>query len=122
MKLTISGKVPSKKNSRNIFVKNGKLMNIPSQRYKEWRDSAIVQLKQQFEGYKVSGYPISISVVVYYGDKRRHDLDNSLGSVMDVLTDAQIIEDDDTDHISQITVEHGGYDKEHPRVELYLED
>lgn len=122
MKLTISGKTPSKKNSRNIFVKNGRLMNIPSQRYKEWRDSAIVQLKQQFGGYKVSGYPISISVVVYYGDMRRHDLDNSLGSVMDALTDAQIIEDDDTDHISQITIEYGGVDKEHPRVELYLED
>lgn len=122
MRLVIEGRVPSKKNARNLFVRNGRIVNVPSVRYKEWRDSAIVQLKQQFGGYKVSGYPIDLNVVVYYGDMRCHDLDNSLGSVMDVLTDAQIIEDDDTEHVSQITVQHGGVDKEHPRVEIFLED
>lgn len=122
MKLVISGKVPSKKNSRNIFVQNGRLMNLPSARYKEWRDSAIVQLHQQFGGYKVSGYPINLDIIVYYGDKRRHDLDNAVGSIMDALTDSGVLVDDDTEHVSQITVQFGGLDKEAPRVELYMED
>lgn len=122
MRLVIEGKVPSKKNARNIFVRNGRIVNVPSVRYKEWRDSAIVQLKQQFGGYKVSGYPIGLDVVIYYGDMRRHDIDNALGSIMDALTDAQIIEDDDTEHISSISVQFGGVDKEHPRCEIFLED
>lgn len=122
MKLTIKGKTPSKKNSRNIFVRNGRIINVPSKLYKEWHEDAKLQLEQQFKGYQVSGYPIDINVVVYYGTKHRHDLDNALGSIMDVLVDANIIIDDDIEHISQIIIQHGGLDKENPRAEIYLDD
>ena len=122
MKLTIKGKTPSKKNSRNIFVRNGRIVNVPSKLYKEWHDHAMIQLQQQFNNYQVSDYPIAINVLVYYGTKHRHDLDNALSSIMDVLVDAQIIVDDDVEHISQITVQHGGLDKEDPRTEIYLDD
>lgn len=122
MKLTISGKTPSKKNSRNIFVRNGRIINVPSKLYKEWQEDAKLQLQQQFKDYQVSDYPIAINVLIYYGTKHRHDLDNALGSIMDVLVDAQVIVDDDVEHISQITIQHGGLDKENPRAEIYLED
>lgn len=122
MRLVVAGKTPSKKNSRNIFVRNGKICNVPSKLYKEWHEYATIQLKQQFAGYKVADYPIDISVVVYYGTEHRHDLDNALGSIMDALVDAQIIEDDDVHHISQITIQHGGLDKKNPRAEIFLED
>jgi len=122
MKLTINGKTPSKKNSRNIFVRNGRIINVPSKLYKEWQEDAKLQLEKQFKNYQVSDYPIAINVLIYYGAKHRHDLDNALGSIMDVLVDAQVIVDDDVEHISQITIQHGGLDKENPRAEIYLED
>jgi Holliday junction resolvase RusA-like endonuclease len=122
VKLVIDGKTPSKKNSRNIFVRNGRIVNIPNKLYKEWQEYAVLQLKKQFKGYQIAEYPIAIDVIVYYGTKHRHDLDNALGSIMDVLVDAEVIVDDDVSHISQITVQHGGLDREKPRVEVYLED
>jgi Holliday junction resolvase RusA-like endonuclease len=122
MLLTIKGKVPSKKNSRKLFVRNNRIVNIPSQNYKDWHDIAVVELQSQFKGYKITDYPIDLNIVVYYGDNRRHDLDNSLGSIMDTLTDAQIIEDDDVLHVSQLTIQYGGVDKLNPRCEIYIED
>ena len=122
MKLTIKGKTPSKKNSRNIFVRNGRIINVPSKLYKEWQEDAKLQLQQQFRGFQVSDYPIDVNILIYYGTKHRHDLDNALGSIMDVLVDAGVIVDDDVEHISQITIQHGGLDKENPRAEIYLDD
>ncbi len=122
MRLIIKGKTPSKKNSRNIFVRNGRIVNIPNKLYKVWHEDAIIQLKQQFREYQISDYPIDLNIVIWYGTKHRHDLDNALGSIMDTLVDADIIVDDDVSHISQITVQYGGLDREDPRAEIYLED
>lgn len=122
MRLVVVGRTPSKKNSRNIFVRSGRIVNVPSKLYKEWHEHAIIQLRQQFAGYKIAGYPIAVDVVIYYATQHRHDLDNALGSIMDSLVDAQIIEDDDVEHISQITIQHGGLDKKNPRAEIFIED
>lgn len=122
MRLVVEGEVPSKKNARNVFVKNGRMMNLPSQRYKEWQKSAVIQFQSQFKGFKVTNYPIALEIVFYYGTKRRKDLDNSLGSIMDALTDAGVIDDDDVSHVSQITVMFGEYDKNRPRAEVYLDE
>jgi Holliday junction resolvase RusA-like endonuclease len=122
MKLVIEGKTPSKKNSRNIFVRNGRIVNVPSKLYKEWHEYAMIQLKQQFKNLQVAEYPIAIDVIIYYGTKHRHDLDNALGSIMDALVDAEVIADDDVTHISQITIQHGGLDRDNPRAEVFLDD
>lgn len=124
MKLTITGNVPSQKNRKIISINRatGKpfLRSAPS--VKEWQAQAIPQLQQQFRGFVVTEYPIGVNIVVYYDNKRRHDLDNALGTVMDALTASGIIEDDDTSHIECITVQFGGHDKTNPRVEIYLDE
>lgn len=122
LKLVVKGAVPSKKNSRNIFVRNGKIINTPSKRYKEWHNSVALPLALQFKNCTVIDYPISINIVLYYGTKHRHDLDNALGSLMDLLVDVGILVDDDVNHVSQIAIQHGGQDKENPRAEIYLND
>jgi len=76
----------------------------------------------QFQGLKVTGYPIELTVVFYNGDDRRHDLDNQLSSVLDTMVDAGIITDDDQKHISQITINYADIDRANPRCEIYLED
>jgi len=124
MKLVISGQVPSQKNSKQILInrKTGKPFIASNDRVKQWQQSAQLQLKRQFKGFKVVDYPIAITIVVYNKDERRRDLDNCLSSVCDSLVAAGVIEDDDTKHISQWCVEYGGIDRDNPRAEIFIED
>ncbi len=124
MRLTITGNVPSQKNRKIISVNRatGKPFLRSADSVKVWQQSALIQLKQQFRGLQVTDYPININIVVYYDNKRRHDLDNALGTIMDALTAAEVIEDDDTSHIECIVIQFGGYDKTNPRVEVYLDE
>lgn len=124
MKLTITGNVPSQKNRKIISVNRstGKPFLRSADSVKVWQQSALLQLKQQFKGLVVTDYPININIVVYYDNKRRHDLDNALSTVMDALTAAEVIKDDDTAHVECIVVQFGGHDKLNPRVEVYLDE
>lgn len=124
MRLVISGEVPSLKNSKQIFVnkRTGKPFITSSQNSKKWQAEAKRQLQEQFAGYKVSGYPISIAFTFYLGAKRRKDLDNLLSGCLDAMVHAGVLEDDDVAHVDNIDISFGGYDKEAPRVEIFLDD
>lgn len=117
--MVISGSVPSKKNSR-INTRSGR--SFPSKNYTKWNSNAIKEMREQFTGYKITRYPITLRVVFYWKDLRRHDNDNSLSSVQDTLKDAGIIVDDDFNHINIATAEYGGLDRENPRCEIYLDE
>lgn len=124
MRLEITGDPPALKNSKQIFVnrRTGKPFITSSTRSKVWQASAIDQLRDQFKDLKVSGYPISVAMEFYFGSKRRKDLDNACSGVMDALVQAGILEDDDTMHVDNISLAFGGYDKENPRVLVFLDD
>ena len=124
MRLTITGNVPSQKNRKIISVNRatGRPFLRSADSVKIWQQSALIQLQQQFKGFVVTDYPINLNIVVYYDNKRRHDLDNALGTVMDALTAAGVIEDDSTKYVECIVVQFGGYDKQNPRVEIYLDE
>ena len=112
----LEGQVAPKKNSRQLFVKNGRMINIPSKRYKAWHDDVMMQLK----GVRSFNPPYEIIMTFWFKDKRRKDLDNSLASVLDLLQDAQIIQDDDAKLLPRITAIYGGVSKECPRVKVEL--
>lgn len=112
----IEGSTPSKKNSRQCFVKNGRMINIPSKRYKEWHDQAMWQLK----GVKRLNPPYELLCVFYFKDRRPRDLDNALASVCDLLKDAEIIQDDDAKLLTKITAVYGGVSKNSPRVKVEI--
>lgn len=124
MRLVISGTVPSKKNNKQIFrnSRTGKRFITSSDVYRKWNNSAIAELKIQFAGFRIVGYPISMKITFYPGGLWRKDLDNQAGSVMDTLKDAGVIEDDDTKHIKELHLFFGGYDKENPRCEIEIQD
>lgn len=119
MKLTISGTTPSKKNSR-INTRSGR--SFPSKRFSEWEKTAVPELQEQFKGFRVTDYPISITIVSFNGDNRRHDLDNQCSSILDTLVKAGIIEDDNQKYIESIQLQYGGHDKVNPRCEIYIDD
>ena len=124
MKLVINGNTPSQKNGKEIAInrKTGQRFVRSNDRVKAWQESAVQQLMLQFHGYKVTGYPIDLNLVFYFGDNRRHDLDNAAAGVMDALVKAFILEEDNVNYVSCLVLQYGGVDKTNPRCEIFLDE
>lgn len=116
VKITITGSVPSKKNSKTFFVRNGRPMILPGKVYRQWHGQASAQLYGIKPIAKVTG----IDIVIFAGDRRRGDLTNKSESVMDLLVDNGIIEDDNWYIVADVHLKFGGVDKENPRAEIYI--
>ena len=116
--LLIKGRIPSKKNSRNIFVRGGKLFNIPSKDYNEWHKVAFLQLLPFRNAGKIKFTCVRLRF--WAPDKRSADLSNKTESIMDLLVDAAIIEDDNWWIIKDLNLEFMGVDKANPRCEITL--
>lgn len=112
----LSGNVPSKKNSRQVFTRHGRIVNIPSKRYKEWHDQAMTML----EGFGSLIPPYEIILTFWMKDNRRCDLDNKMASVLDLLQDCGIIEDDCWQKLTSIKANVGGISKDAPRVKVEI--
>ena len=117
-KLTVKGRIPSKKNSRNIFVRGGKIINIPSTKYAAWHKESLEQLKD-FSPLCWDKVP-TIKLEFYAPDKRASDLTNKAESIMDLLVDKCIICDDNWWMVSKIILEFKGMDKINPRCEISI--
>jgi len=113
---TIKGRIPSKKNSRNIFVRGGKIVNIPSKQYGNWHKEASQQL---IGGEKIKGR-CSVKLSFFMPDKRKADLSNKVESIMDLLVDNGIIEDDSWQYVPRLFMEFIEVDKKNPRVLVWI--
>ena len=124
MRLVISGDVPSQKNSKEIAVnrRTGQRFVRSNDRVLSWKKEAVTQLKEQFKGFEVTDYPISLSLVFFWSNHRRHDLDNGAAGVLDSLTSAGVIEDDNVKFVECVTLQYGGCDKENPRCEVFIDE
>lgn len=122
--MVILGNVPSKKNSKRIVTNRstGKPFIISSKIHESWHTTAIPEMKKQWEGYAVTAYPIDVTIIFFWKDLRRHDLDNGVATILDALKDAGVIEDDDFTHIQCVQAQYGGLDRENPRCEIYLDE
>ena len=119
MNITITGQVHAKKNSRDIFVKNGRIVNIPNKRYKEWEASAIDQLVT-YRG--CADGPVMVLCEFYHQDKRKRDIDNEMSSVLDMLVKKGLLSSDDCFVVQETHAVFGGIDKDNPRVEITIEE
>lgn len=118
-KIVINGSVPPKKNSRNILVRKGRVINIPSSRYAQWEADSLWQVK----GLKpIQSAPVSLQATFYVIDNRQRDLDNMLASVQDLLVKAGVLSSDSWQTLNPITIVCGGVDKTNPRVEIILSE
>lgn len=62
-----------------------------------------------------------VTITYYFADRRRHDADNYAGKfLLDGLTTAGVIVDDDLKHITTRIV--GEYDRNNPRTEIRVEE
>ena len=116
--ITIEGRIPSKKNSRNVFSRGGKLFNIPSKKYKEWHSVATLQISE-FENLQIEEVS-SIDLKFYAPDRRSADLTNKAESVLDLLVDNGVIIDDNWFVLKNVNLYFQGVDKERPRCEVII--
>jgi len=116
MKFTVKGRIPSKKNSR-INTRSGR--SFPSKKYKEWHHDASWQL---FTQKKKLFTHCKITIAIYAPDKRRFDLTNKAESIMDLLVDCGILEDDNVNVVPAVQLLFKGVDRENPRAEITITD
>lgn len=117
IKFSIKGRIPSKKNSRNIFNRGGRIINVPSAKHQEWHDNAEWQIPIEAQ----QGFDkCSIELTIFAPDKRPGDLTNKAESVMDLLVDVGVLADDNWYVCSDLHLKFGGIDKQNPRAEIVI--
>lgn len=114
-----------------IRKKKNFFLNLNS--YNRWHFQEKNQLKKLFKISIIKNVrelkPIEkceITFKIFYSTKRLFDLDN-VGSVLskftnDVLTEAEIIPDDNYQVVSKLTFEFGGIDAINPRAEVEIKE
>lgn len=124
MKLVITGNTPAQKNNKQVFInrRTGKPFIGTTSSTKDWQKIAHFQLLQQWKGHHVSIYPVTVTMIFFFDSKRPRDIDNCCATVMDALKHADVIEDDDYNHVDCIQLQYGGLDKSDPRVEVYIDE
>ncbi len=117
IQLTIKGDTVSKKNSKKIIYVRGRPLIISSEAYKKWHDQALAQL---WGKKPVQGQIDAVELILYPSTKRHYDLSNHTESLMDLLVDAEIIQDDNYTVVPELRVKFGGHDKDNPRAEINI--
>lgn len=118
MKLIIEGETPAKKNSK-IRTRTGCM--IPSKRYQAWHESALLQVRAMTINHNTICHPVIISLSFFHGDLRRRDSDNGTSSILDMLVDAGVLQDDNWEIVRVLNV-YNYYDKGHARCEIDIHE
>nr|DAK70211.1 MAG TPA: Endodeoxyribonuclease RusA [Caudoviricetes sp.] len=124
VKFNIAGQVPSKKNNKRLLKnsRTGKMFIASSEKFNEWHNQAMMDLC--FRLNKDRGVfcdkQVEIELTFYNSDNRRHDLDNMISSVLDLLVDAEFIDDDCCRIVNKVVAIFGGVDRQTPRVEVEI--
>lgn len=124
-KFIISGRIPSKKNSKQAFVKNGKMTVIPSKNYSQWHKIAIKELlTQKVEYGSMIKCPLKRTECLiarfWHPDARLYDLSNKFESVADLMVDCGLLEDDNYSVIPQVEMVSESIDRKNPRCEVTI--
>lgn len=114
-KITIIGRIPSKKNGK---VWTGKYL-VSSASHTKWELQASHQI-EDFANLFIESAEIQIDF--YWPDLRNADLTNKAESVMDLLVKMNTIEDDNWKIISDIQLRSCGLDRKNPRAEIWIKE
>lgn len=119
MNITIYGRIPSKKNCKQAFVIGGRAIIVDNPKYKGWHKEASAQLL----GTRKAGIGNAkrLSITFFAPDKRKTDLTNKAESIMDLLVDNGILEDDNWYCVPELSLSFGGVDVPNPRAEITIE-
>lgn len=121
---TISGDIPSKKNSKRIVYHGHRPAIISSKNYEAWHMMASYELKRVIWPLPKPNLPFRkvkvVELVFWPKTKRRKDLTNVADSVMDLLVDNGILADDNWFVAPRVELSFGGVDPTYPHVEIRI--
>lgn len=124
VKFDIAGQVPSKKNNKRLLKnsRTGKMFIASSEKFNEWHNQAMMDLCFRLNKDRdvFRNKQVEIELTFYNSDNRRHDLDNMTSSVLDLLVDAEFIDDDCCKAVNKVVAIFGGVDRQMPRVEVEI--
>lgn len=121
------GQVTGKKNSKVIAINRS-----TGRPFVRMNDKAKAQEREMVENFRYDmqinnlrpmdfqDKRIEVSVEVWNKDKRKHDLDNQVSTILDALVKAEVLPDDSQDTVQKITAEYMGVDKEDPHVYITI--
>ena len=116
MKITLNGIPPS----LNVTAGRNNVWEYRKNKTM-WTQAVYMKCKASKERPAQPFEKARVTITYYFEDRRRHDADNYAGKyLLDGLTKAGVIVDDDLKHITTTIV--GEYDKMHPRTEILVEE
>lgn len=126
IKIVILGNPATKKNSMQICKNkyNGKTYLIQSKAYRSYEKEFLKQIGIFYhQGHETSviEHSINLKCVYYMQTRRKVDLVNLLNATCDCLVKAKILADDNSLIIRSVDGSRVEYDKDCPRVEIYIE-
>lgn len=107
----------TKKNSQQIITAHGRPIIIPSAVYKKYEKEAMRYIESPDTPID---YPVNVECHFYMGTRRRVDLTNLLECADDVLVNAGVLADDNSNIIVSHDRSRVHYDKESPRTEIFI--
>lgn len=91
--------------------------------YQQWHDVARLQLQSQMRTqniYSLIKEPCKISITFVHGDLVRRDSDNATSSILDLLMDCKVLEDDNWKIVRELHIRNG-YVKGKSRCKVEIE-
>lgn len=119
MTFLIAGRVPSKKNGKQIVrAGNGNTFLLSKEGYRNWEEATVLELKSKARGTHFA-LP-TMTLRFYPPDRRPADLNNLSQGILDAFVLAGIIPDDNMFVLSHLTQHFVAVDPQMPRVEVEI--
>lgn len=120
IKFTIDTIPRSKKNSQKIVMnkKTGRPFIMYSDAYKAYRKAALMLIPA--EARQHIEYAVNVKALFFMETRRRVDLNNLTEALCDVLVEAGVIGDDNSNIVAGMDGSRVLYDREHPRTEVTI--
>lgn len=90
--ISLDGNVPSKKNRNRFNRKTGRVFK--DKKFRDWHVQAMEQWAAAASTAPIFNHVKSVTIDCTFESRRRKDLTNVAESVMDLLVDCEILEDD----------------------------
>ena len=120
LEIILTGRIPSKKNSKQWIFRGGRKFLVPSANYSIWHEEKMWELKKYINCVKSPITRCQIDITIFFPDNIKSDLSNKAESIMDLLVDAIVLEDDNHKVCHDLHLISGGVDKENPRAIIII--
>lgn len=109
MNFILEGIIPSKKNSRRIITRGGRIYSVPSVNHEAWVTTQTWKILQKSVKYKDKWTlpiksPVRINVNFSSRTKRKWDLSNKFESIADLLVNCRVLKDDNYSILQEVNL------------------